>query len=136
MLRVQSAKCLFCGRSSEASSSSPWHGSRVMPGRYSVGLGPRNPLGMWSMWCGWFLEIGRRVQYVSGPSTSCGCGAYGRRSSGFWVSCTSRICVCRRLQSFGEASRLPRVAVACRSVYGRRSCAGISQRLSHPQQSL
>ena len=37
VLRVQSAKCLFCGRSSEASSSSPWHGSRVMPERYSVG---------------------------------------------------------------------------------------------------
>ena len=28
------------------------------------------------------MEIGRRVQYVSGPRTSCGCGAYGRRSSG------------------------------------------------------
>ena len=37
VLRVQNAKCLFCGRSSEASSSSPWHGSRVMPERYSVG---------------------------------------------------------------------------------------------------
>ena len=32
-----SAKCLLRGRSSEASSS-PWHGSRVMPERYSVGL--------------------------------------------------------------------------------------------------
>ena len=53
-----------------------------------------------------------------------------------WVTCTSRICVCRSLQSFGEASRLPRMTVACRSVYGRRSCAGISQRSSHPQQSL
>ena len=42
----------------------------------------------------------------------------------FWVSCTTRICVCRRLQSFGEASGLPRLAVACRSVYVRRSCAG------------
>ena len=82
------------------------------------------------------LKIGRCVQYVSGPSLSRGCGTYGRRSSGFWVSCTSRICVCRRLQSFGEASRLPRMAVACRNVYGRRSRAGISQRLSHPQQSL
>ena len=29
-----------------------------------------------------WMEIGRRVQYVSGPRTSCGCGAYGRRSSG------------------------------------------------------
>ena len=46
-----------------------------MPDRYSFGLGPRNPIGdvedvehvEWLV-----LEIGRRVQYVSGPRTSCG----------------------------------------------------------------
>ena len=44
-----------------------------------------------------------------------------------WVQFGTGICVCRSLQSFGEATRLPRMPVACRSVPVRRFCVGISQ---------
>ena len=44
-----------------------------------------------------------------------------------WVQFGTGICVSRSLQSFGEATRLPRMPVACRSVPVRRFCVGISQ---------
>ena len=68
-------------------------------------------------------------------SFKCG-GAFGRRSSGFWCRVHLEFAYVAGCRSFGEASRLSRMAVVCRNVYGSRSCAGISQRLSHPQQSL
>ena len=84
VLRVRqvSCKCLFCGRSSEASSSSPWHGSRVMPERYSVGT-VQELLGCGA--CGMFGTGNWALRTVCKWSKSFMCGgAYGRRSSGFW----------------------------------------------------
>ena len=82
VLRVQSVKCLFCGRSSEASSSSPWHGSRVMPERYSVGT-VQELLGCGA--CGMVGIENWALRTVCKWSKSFMCGgAYGRRSSGFW----------------------------------------------------
>ena len=57
------------------------------------------------------------------PRTTTWCGAV-RRYFGDGCSLVSGICVCRSLQSFGEATRLPRMPVACRCVSVRRFCVG------------
>ena len=57
-----------------------------MPERYSVGLVQEPSVDVEHVVC-LVLVIGRCVQYVSGPSPSCGGGAYGQWSSGCWVPC-------------------------------------------------
>ena len=82
----------------------------------------------------------RSFNHLVTPITSClvvygvfqghprGVVLYRRKFRRYGCSLVFGICVCRSLQSFGEATRLPRMPVACKSVSDRRSCAGISQR--------
>ena len=132
------------------------HGTTVLTAYLvSTVFGPRTPMVTWSTWDGWKLGDAYSLQtvcYVSTVSDSCSCE--GGRSLELqptcyaynvmpvvyihvvwcclvvlrpWVLALAGICVRRSLQSFGEASRLPRMLVACRSVPVRPFLVSISR---------
>ena len=134
------------------------HGTTVLTSHLvSTFLVQEPPMVTWSKWYGWKLGDVYSLQavcFVSTVSDSCSCE--GGRSLELlptcyaynvvpvvyihvvwwclvvprpWVLALAGICVSRSLQSFGEATRLPRMLVACRSAPVRPFLVSISRNL-------